>query len=183
MEDLPRVTVEHPLDRILEHLEYHDAVLVESPHGLQAVGTAHDVLKYFYNVARPFVLLQEIELSLREIIRERAPGDRLAECVGRSIRQKYEMQGRPLPTNLSDMEVEDYGTIICSSANWSLFEPVFGSNLPLVKSKFKRVRTIRNAVFDFRDSVSIQDHETLAATRHWLFDKLRTFRAQEGESR
>ena len=68
MEQLPKVTVKDSLHSILSQLERHDALLVDSPHGLQAVATPSDVLRYFYNVARPFILLQEIELALRELI-------------------------------------------------------------------------------------------------------------------
>jgi len=39
MEQIPDVTVDDPLDRVLEHLNRHDAVLVKSPHGVQAITT------------------------------------------------------------------------------------------------------------------------------------------------
>src|SRR5688572_373528 len=36
MERVPSVTVNDPLDSVLEHLNRYDAVLVNSPHGVQA---------------------------------------------------------------------------------------------------------------------------------------------------
>jgi predicted transcriptional regulator len=51
MERIPAVTVDDPLDLVLEHLNRHDAVLVDSPHGLQAIATGTDVLNYFYRIA------------------------------------------------------------------------------------------------------------------------------------
>jgi CBS domain-containing protein len=63
MEQLPTVTVESSLHSTLSALREHEAVLVASPHGLQAVVTPMDVLDYFYRVARPFILLGEIELE------------------------------------------------------------------------------------------------------------------------
>jgi CBS domain-containing protein len=171
MERLPFVTVQDSLDLVLEHLSRHDAVLVSSPHGLQAVATATDVLVYFYRVARPFVLLQEIELALRTLIEACVSPEELNECVQRALSKKYERDKRPLPSGLSNMTFEDYRTIVSAKDNWSHFNGVLGRSRELVASKLERVRTIRNDVFHFRESLSVIDYETLAATRNWLFDK------------
>lgn len=81
METLPSVTVTDSLHSVLSSLEQHEALLVDSPHGLQAIITSFDVLHYFYRVARPFILLQEIELALRSLIELCAPGPKLKECI------------------------------------------------------------------------------------------------------
>ncbi|MGE3834542.1 MAG: CBS domain-containing protein [Acidimicrobiia bacterium] len=184
MERLPVVTVEDPLDLVLEHLNRHDAVLVESPHGIQAIATGTDVLNYFYRIARPFVLLQEIELALRGLIEACVSEAELAQCIDRALRKKYEGRGDP-PERLREMTFEDYRSIVSAKDNWHFFDGVLGRNRELVASKLEQIRRIRNDVFHFRDPVSVIDHETLAGTRYWLFDKATALRARrrEGEAR
>jgi CBS domain-containing protein len=184
MEPLPFVTVQDSLDTVLEHLNRHDAVLVTSPHGLQAVATASDVLNYFDRVARPFVLLQEIELSLRALLRGCLTDAELKACAEHALRSKYGGDASRVPSRLEDMSFEEYRTITSAKENWPLFEGVLGRSRELVASKLSRVRDIRNSIFHFREPVSVFDHETLTTTRNWLLDKTRTRKAQgtEGNS-
>jgi CBS domain-containing protein len=174
MEQLPTVTVQDSVDLVLEHLSRHDAVLVVSPHGLQAVGTPIDALNYFSRLARPFVLLQEIELALRSLIDACVNQVELQHCVDRALSKKY--QDRVPPSTLHEMTMEELRSIVTTKDNWAYFDGVLGSNRDLVSSKLEKIRKIRNDVFHFRKPTSIRDHETLVATRNWLFDKDRTLR-------
>jgi len=173
MEDLPFVTVKDSLHYTLGLLEQHEALLVNSPHGLQAMVTAFDVLRYFYHVARPFILIWEIELALRSLIELCAPGDKLKECINQALAKNYERRGLPVPTELHELAFEDYRSIIISSKNWSLFEGVLGRNRELVSSKLERTRKIRNDAFHFRRDISLLDYQTLVSVREWLLDKTR----------
>lgn len=176
MEQLPSVTVEDSLDQVLAYLNQHDAVLVESSHGIQAVATSTDALNYFYRVARPFVVLQEIELGLRSIIDACVSGAQLQECVERALGKKYESRKRPLPSRLDEMSFEDYPTIISARDNWEHFEGVLGKSRELVSSRLKRIRDIRNDVMHFRGQTSVNDYQSLVGTRDWLLEKDRTRR-------
>lgn len=182
MEPLPYVTVQDSLDTVLEHLNRHDAVLVTSPHGLQAVATATDVLNYFDRVARPFVLLQEIELSLRALLRGCLTDAELEACANYALSSKYGGDVSRVPSRLEDMSFEEYRTIVSAKENWPYFEGVLGRSRELVASKLSRVRDIRNAIFHFREPVSVLDHETLTMTRNWLLDKTRTREARAVEA-
>lgn len=173
MEQLPRVTVKDSLHSILGLLERHDAVLVDSPHGLQAVATPSDVLRYFYRVARPYILLQEIELALRNLIELCAPDEKLNECIDRALAKSYEARKWSVPTTLIEMTFEDYRSIITCAANWPVFEGLLGHNRDLVSAKLERLREIRNAVFHFRSDISLLDHQHLATSRDWLLGKLK----------
>jgi CBS domain-containing protein len=173
MEQLPRVTVKDSIHAILSQLERHDALLVDSPHGLQAVATSSDVLHYFYRVARPFILLQEIELSLRNLIELCAPGEKLKECIDRALAKSYEARKWTLPSNLKEMTFDDYRGIIVCSANWPIFEALLGHNRDLVAARLERLRDIRNEVFHFRSDISLFDHQHLATSRDWLLGKLK----------
>lgn len=181
MERLPTVSVRDSLEDVLGHLSKHDAVLVLSPRGLQAVATATDVLDYFYGLARPYLLLQEIELSLRSLISACLTPEELNECIDRALRKSAEIQGRRVPSSLNELSFEDYRTLIGARANWPLFEGTLGRSRELVTSKLARVRDIRNSVFHFKGPISVIDHETLAGARNWLLDKTRTANEAEDE--
>jgi CBS domain-containing protein len=183
MEQVPRVTVKDSIHSILDQLDRHDALLVDSPHGLQAIATATDVLRYFYRVARPFILLQEIEMGLREIIQMCAPGAQLTECIDRALAKSYEGRGGKAPENLQEMSFEDYRSIIICGQNWPLFTNVLGNNRDLVSTKLERLRSIRNDVFHFRSNISILDYQTLANARDWLLGKLKRGLAAGKEDR
>ena len=173
MEQLPKVTVKDSVHSILTQLERHDALLVDSPHGLQAVVTPSDVLRYFYKVARPFILLQEVELALRSLIEVCAPEDRLRECIERALDKSYEARKKVPPATLKEMTFEDYRAIIICNDNWPLFEGTLGHNRDLVSAKLERMRIIRNQVFHFRSDISVLDYQHLATTREELLGKLR----------
>jgi CBS domain-containing protein len=183
MEQLPAVTVDDALDEVLDHLNRSDAVVVRSPHGLQAIATATDALNYFARVARPFVLLQEIELSLRALIGACVSGEQLDGCIERALKSKYEHASRPLPRELTNMTLEDYRTLVTARSNWEFFEGSIGRNRDLVANKLERIVKIRNSVFHFREPVSVADHQTLAGMRNWLLDKARSLEpsTEEGD--
>lgn len=166
------MTVKDSVHAILGQLERHDALLVDSPHGLQAVATSSDVLRYFYRVARPFILLQEIELALRNLIEICAPGEKLTQCIDLALAKAFQARNRHV-VDLKEMSFEDYRTIVTCTANWPLFEVLLGHNRDLVSAKLERLREIRNEVFHFRSDISLLDHQHLATSRDWLLGKLK----------
>jgi len=62
-----RVTDE--FEQWFDHLDNQDYILVGEPGRLQGIVTAMDVLRYLYGVASPYVLMAEIELAIRAMIR------------------------------------------------------------------------------------------------------------------
>ncbi len=173
MEQLPNVTVKDSLHSILSLLDRHDALLMDSPQGLQAVVTPIDVLQYFYRIARPFILIQEVELALRNLIELCAPGAKLQECINLALAKEFSKRGKPTPTSLNDMTFAHYQKIITCADNWPVFEGVLGNNPQLVYAKLDRLREIRNKVFHFQSNVSLLDHQHLATSRDWLLGKLK----------
>jgi CBS domain-containing protein len=184
LERLPTVTVEDPLDGVLEHLDRHDAALVFSPHGLQAVVTAFDVLTYFYAVARPFVLIQEIELGLRDLLGQIIASEDLAGFLASALQAKYQAQKRPVPGRLDEMTFEDARTAITSRDNWNRLDGAIPGTREMISTRLNRIRDIRNKVFHFRGSVTIQEYQALVTTRDWLLRaRSRSPREAGGEKR
>jgi hypothetical protein len=131
-----------------------------------------DTLRYLFELANAYVLMQQIELGLRHAIRICVDEQGLAECVELSVAQKYRASGREPPRQLGDMDLTDLGSMITSRRTQERFVRVFGANTAVVKSLLNPLPPIRNDLFHFKQSLSIDDYERLATTRDWLFGKL-----------
>jgi len=146
-------------------LDKRDAVLVGEANRLQGILTPMDVLRYLYRVASPFVLIAEIELSLRALIRLAVSQEKLAECAQTSLNTCYKPER--LPNSLEEMTFHDYIQIICDGRHWPLFESVFKGNRTRTRAKLDTMNELRNSVFHLRE-VTVENYETLAASRDWM---------------
>lgn len=173
VERFPRVTVEDDLHEVMEKLERHEALLVDSPQGLQAMATTWDFLVCFYRLAHPYLMLREIELALRDVIRATLDADQLAECIRRALSRKYEHRVDPrLPRNLEDLEFDDYRMLIGNDENWvTHFGGLLGNNQSHVNARLESLGKIRNKVFHFRGGPTVAEYETLTAEREWLVSR------------
>jgi CBS domain-containing protein len=171
---LAQVSVGDSLYATIKVVQESEAVVVAHPGGLQAMVTAVDLLNYFYKVARPFVLVGEIELAIRALIQSCTNSDEIKACAKRALSHYYSKMGRDYPTDVTEMSFDDYCRIVGSSGNWPTFEGVLGRNRQVVTAKLTRVRDIRNAVFHFRKDVTSSEYDDLASAREWLLDKVLT---------
>ena len=167
-EQVPEMTVRSPYETILENINRHGSVIMTSPHGVQAVATHQVVANYLAIVARPYVLLQEIELRLRSVIAASVLPDDLGTLLNSSLHGRYESMKKPVPERLDELTFEDYRTLITSNRSWELFAKVLGGSRALAGAKLERVGRIRNDVFHFRGTQSLSDYEALVVTRDWL---------------
>jgi CBS domain-containing protein len=161
------------------HLDRDDGVLVGHRDDLVGILTPMDVLSYLKDIANPFVLLAEIELSLRRIVGACVTDEELQACAEQCLSGKY--PPNEMPTKLSDMTFNDYVQIIGDGRNWPHFEVAFGAGDWLRKrtaKRLKEVRDIRNDVFHFKRRLLPVDIETLTKRREWLQMKTRAFEAK-----
>lgn len=171
MEQIPYVSVKDSLHGILAQLNLYDALLVGDARQLQAIATTFDVLKYFSALTKPYILLWEIELTLRRMIEIAVPPDALRLCIEAALASHYEKMKRSCPTSLEQMTFEDYRSLLGCKEKWALFERTFGRREVLL-ARLEQVRDIRNDVFHFRDALTFQKLQTLASTRDWAWDKV-----------
>jgi CBS domain-containing protein len=169
VESIPGISVHDSIYDLLEFLEKHEAVVVDSPKGIQAIATTWDLLDYFFRVAHPYVLIGEIELALRGII-SRCASDNISEAGTRALEHKY--TPRPVP-RLQEMSFDDYRAIVATKENWTLFEAVLGKNRNLVLSKLENIRKIRNEAFHFRAGPSVAQYDALRTHRDRMLAKER----------
>jgi len=156
-------------------LDKQDAVLVGEPHRLQGIVTPMDVLRYLYNVASPFVLVAEMELCLRALMRHVVSDEKLAECAETSLTECYTSER--LPRILEEMTFHDYVQIIRDGRHWPLFEPVFKGSRERTRAKLEAMAELRNSVFHFHE-INVEDYEHLVALRDWMLTRARAAEAR-----
>jgi hypothetical protein len=140
-------------------------------------GTPIDVVIYLQGVANAFVLLEEIELSLRAMIRKAVDESALKACIDNSLKGVYPPD--KLPGRLEDMTVHDLVQVVRARRNWEKFTPVFGGSRERINARLSPLPNLRNDVFHFRREITVEDHQVLADLRDWLLMKIRTVEARD----
>lgn len=162
--------------QVFDAMDRDNGVLIGTPERLQGILTPMDFLRYLYKVASPFVMLSEIELALRALIRLAVSQEELEACADRSLAQLYGAEN--VPKSLEGMTFDNYKTIITHGENWPKFESILGSNRTRIAAKLKQLCDLRNDLFHFRRQTTLQDHEALDDHRNWLLMK-----AKQADSR
>lgn len=171
VERVPFVRLTEEFKPLIEFLDRHDAVLVGEEMRLQGIITGQDIIVYLHQIANAYLLLYEIELGLRELIRCAVDDDQLETCAVAVLNHQYKED--QIPTRLEEMVFGDYEAIIGYAKYWDYFRPVFGGTRDNTRAKLKSVRLIRNAIFHFKRELSIDEHWKLADSREWILRKLR----------
>jgi len=168
--EFARVTEE--MNRVFDAMDRDNGVLIGTPERLIGILTPMDFLRYLYQVASPFVMVSEIELALRALIRIALSDEEIVTAARRCLSVAYG-GGDQVPTTLEEMTFDNYQTLVSHGDNWPHFEPVFGGTRTRASAKFKEIGAIRNDLFHFKREIKIQDHQTLAAHRNWLLNKIK----------
>jgi CBS domain-containing protein len=168
--EFARVTEE--MTRVFDAMDRDNGILVGTPERLVGILTPMDFLRYLYQVASPFVMLSEIELALRALIRRALRPEEIVVAAQGSLASAYGGETR-VPTALEDMTFDNYQTLVSNGRNWAYFEPVFGATRPRTSGKLKEIGGIRNDLFHFRREITMHDHQTLARHRDWLLTKVK----------
>jgi CBS domain-containing protein len=174
-----RVTDE--FETITDQLDKDDVVMAGDPDRLQGVVTAIDVLRYLHHVAGPFVLIKEMELALRELIRLAVDDEQLRECV-RNCSENKSDDHRTL-SDLTKMTFNDYVQIIGDGRNWAHFRPLLSGDRGRTRAKLVRIRDLRNDVFHFRRQLTVEDYDALVMHRDWMLRKAREADAKAREAK
>jgi hypothetical protein len=173
LEDLKFAQITDDLAALIDEFDIKDAVLVGLENRLQGIVTTIDALKYFYRVASPYVMLFEIELAIRELIRESISDDELEECIEQSLKKHYERPGSALPKYLEEMTLNDHVVLLSFKDTWKKFSTAFGGNRNLIYTKLKSLPELRNVVFHFKREVTVEEYDSLRDIRDWLLKRVR----------
>jgi hypothetical protein len=151
---------------LFDTLNKKDAVLVGSRSCCGGIITAMGVLRYLYQATSPFLLLAEIELSLRELIELMVERDELELFTRASLANRYE-SGK-IPTTLADMTLHDYLLLIVHGENWGRFNRIFLEDRVVAQAKLKNLCELRNSIFHFRRGLAESDRVLLNSSRDWM---------------
>jgi predicted transcriptional regulator len=172
LEQFKFASVTEEMKNVFDAMEHDNGILVGTPERLVGVLTPMDFLRYLDRVASPFVMVSEIELAIREMIRISMDPEKLAHTAKVCLSSIYRDADR-IPTTLENMSFDNYQSLISHSESWPEFEPMFGGTRTRASAKLKEIGTIRNDLFHFKREITMQDHERLAAHRDWLLSKVK----------
>lgn len=172
LEQFQFARVSDEISRVFDSMDRDAGVLVGTPDLLIGILTPMDFLKYLYQVASPFVMVSEIELALRALIRISLDELQIKEAAKLSLKSTCGTESK-IPTKLEEMTFDNYQTLIGNNTNWPNFEPIFGCIRNRTIAKLKQVGSIRNDIFHFKREITIEDHETLSNHRNWLLSKIK----------
>jgi hypothetical protein len=160
------------MSHVFDAMDRDNGVLIGTPERLVGILTPMDFLRYLYRVASPFVMVSEIELALRALIRIALTPEQIVAAAKRSLTSIYGGEDK-VPTSLEEMTFDNYQSLVSYGDNWKELEPVFGGTRIRASAKLKEVGAIRNDLFHFKREITMQDHETLAIHRNWLLSKVK----------
>ena len=151
--------------RLFDLLDHRGAVLVGTQGQCHGILTAMGVLRYLFETTSPFLLVAEIELSLRAFIDIALDPDELGIFANSSL-SHYTPDN--MPTKLEEMTFNDYVLLIGHGSNWDRFNRVFKADRARTYAKLKQLRDLRNDVFHFRRTLTDRDLEILNESRDWM---------------
>jgi hypothetical protein len=163
---------------VFDAMDRDNGVLIGTPERLVGVLTPMDFLRYLYQVASPFVMVSEIELALRALIRIAMSQEEIVIAAKRCLSSVY--GGEEVPTALEDMTFDNYQSLISFGDNWTHFDPVLGGTRTRASGKLKEINAIRNDIFHFKREITLQDHQTLTDHRNWLLNKIKQAEGHRG---
>ena len=181
LEKLLFAQISDELTALLDEFDLRDAVLVGSDKHLQGIVTTIDALRYFYRVANPYVLVREIELAIRELIRASVDHDALMGCIDRSLKAHYVENKQEVPACLEDLTLSDYVMLLRYKDTWGNFKAAFGANSDLVYAKLRPLPELRNAVFHFKRELTADEYDQLRDLRDWLLNRVNLREASREE--
>ena len=164
---------------VISDLERDGAVLVGSPDRLHGILTATDLVAYLHEVARPYVLILEIELCLREMIRRQLSSAQIAQAACEALRSLYEGEEHRIPRKLELMSFDNYRAIIVHPNYWPLFESCF-SNMRRFDAKMRQIAELRNDIFHFKGA-RLDEYDDLVLHREWFLLRAMRFGASTRE--
>ena len=178
LEQLEFVRLSDEVEALFDYLDRDGAVLIGDRERLLAVATSTDLIRYLYTVTHPFVLIQEIELVLRGLVRRAVNPHDLVACIRRAIGHLYKDNADGPPTELTSLTFGELVRVVVNGANYSdVFARVLGRNRDSALGYLDPIPGLRNDVFHFKRSVSGEDMQMLANARSWLLRKARVAEA------
>ncbi|RJQ76654.1 CBS domain-containing protein [Pseudonocardiaceae bacterium YIM PH 21723] len=171
VEDLLYVRSSEGVGEVLDDIEADGAVLVGHEDALNAIVTASDISRFLWSLTRPFVLLRDIELAIRGLMKSCCTEEQLTTAAAQV--SLVDIPGRAVLSRLEHLTLGELLSVLLHGPNYGLhFRHAFGANRTFLHNLLEPIREIRNKVFHFRDEVTEADIQQLADVRVWLRRKV-----------
>jgi len=168
VDDLPLMPPDQDVEAAIAAVERDDAVLVRDRDGISAIVTASDLLVGLRALTRPFVLLMELERSLRAIVDHALPAEQLEPLARQILANAYKGREDDLPTTTSDMTFGDLVSVVRDGRAWTDIGNAIGGSRDIVGIRLGPIPGIRNTVLHFRRALSPDEDEKLVAAHEWV---------------
>jgi hypothetical protein len=142
--------------------------LVRDRDGISAIVTASDLLVGLRALTRPFVLLMELERSLRAIVDHALPEAELEPLAQTILASAYQGREDDLPTATGDMTFGDLVSVVRDGRAWSALGKTIGGSREVVGTRLGPIPKIRNTVLHFRRALTTDEQEKLVAAHEWV---------------
>jgi predicted transcriptional regulator len=164
-EDVKQISPDMPLIEAIKVVEDHDfAVVVAKDSSMQGIITTADITAQFILNTEPFVILEEIELQIRNILKN---GEFLVDEL-----KNLKTESGKVANSIDDLTFAQYLELIGNKANWNRL----GLNVDrdVLMEHLQEVRVIRNDVMHFSpDGIKDDRRLTLKRTAAFLRDILK----------
>lgn len=169
VEDLKYVRPRDGLGEVLPHLNRDGAVLVGDEDRLRAIVTLADLSDFLWRTTEPFVLIQDIELAIRDLMVMACPGP---DVMTARI-QAAGLRGSGSAAAPEDLTFGQLLRVLMVPESYTdYFSSTFGLNPQLVEGQLEPVRLVRNRVFHFSGDLVREEYEALISARRWLQRKV-----------
>ena len=163
--------VKEDMGNFLDIIEKNQGILIGAPDNIIAIVTPSDLINYLYRISRPYILVKEIELAVRNLISDTLSDDELEKTAHKALKFMGK-KGRKIPTSLNNMVFENYSSIITYKEVWNKFHEVFSTSTWMIRYKLKEIARIRNITFHFKGEITIEDNNTLSDYRDWFLSRV-----------
>jgi predicted transcriptional regulator len=169
LENLPTIQIFEDIEKVFSPINEYDYLLVGKADKLLGLITAADLLRYFYKYAAVYMMLSEIERTIRKIIQECADEQKIIEYAVLTLNNIYPADR--IPKSIYEMTMNDYAQVIGDSRCYQTFEIIFGPGdwqRKRTRSNLVEISRFRNDAFHFRREITMQDIDSLFGYRDWL---------------
>jgi CBS domain-containing protein len=155
-------------DDLFKHLDLmadDAAVLVGSPNSVEGIITNYDILKLFRRVGEPFLMLRDIEVSLRSLVERQFPSEQERDQVISDLLKSIDDTSN-WRAGVQSLTVEQLRLLVLS--NWERFRDIFRDERANVGKMLQDIRDIRNKICHFRGPLSSDELDQLKQRRDWI---------------
>lgn len=166
IEDLePTVTPNDDITVLFDLLDKSSYVLIEPEEGgSYEILTNYDLLHFIQESSEPFLLVEEIERTVRDLMKSVFP-ERLSDELNEAFEN---MDDFPTPDTVTDCSFGHYPIFL--SKNWNEFEGYFEEDRDFVTNLLDQIGDIRNQLFHFRTEHNGDiDYELLRFAHSYFF--------------